>query len=81
MINQQGNVREIVPAIISNKNVEALKPLAKKPRILMIDEVDVFFSKDFHGNVYTPACRLQRPEITALIDMIWAHRTEKISWR
>lgn len=45
----------------------------------MIDEVDVFFSKDFHGNVYTPACKIQKTEIIALIDYIWANRYHKLT--
>ena len=40
-------------------------------KILLIDEVDVFFSKDFYGNNYTPAAKLKCAEIDALLDLIW----------
>ena len=43
---------------------------------MLIDEVDVFFSKDFYGNVYTPSASLSDPTITNLLDYVWEKRTE-----
>jgi len=45
-----------------------------RPKILLIDEVDVFFSKEFYGNVYTPSTVLRDPTVTALINFIWESR-------
>jgi hypothetical protein len=46
----------------------------KRPNILLIDEVDVFFSKDFYGNTYSPSASLRDPTINELIKYIWSQR-------
>lgn len=43
-------------------------------RVMIIDEVDVFFSKDFFGKLYSPATTIKSPEIEALANYIWNHR-------
>ena len=49
---------------------------------MLIDEVDVFFSKDFYGNIYTPLARLRDPTITNLTNFIWTNRnSSKMSIR
>jgi hypothetical protein len=35
---------------------------------------DVFFNKDFYGNLYCPSLRLKDDKITALINKIWKER-------
>lgn len=40
----------------------------------MIDEVDVFFSKDFYGNTYSPQAIIQNPSVIALLDLVWSMR-------
>ena len=42
--------------------------------ILLIDEVDVFFSKEFYGNLYTPSTVLRDPTVIALTNFIWESR-------
>jgi len=42
--------------------------------ILLIDEVDVFFSKDFFGNIYSPSIKLKDPSISKLLDKLWNYR-------
>jgi hypothetical protein len=77
VINEHGNVREIVKSIVSNEPSSAAsadKHARPRPKILLIDEVDVFFSKDFYGNVYTPTASLADPSIAALTDLIWRTR-------
>jgi methanogenic corrinoid protein MtbC1 len=46
----------------------------KRPRILLIDEVDVFFNKDFYGNSYYPCLLLNDENISKLIEFIWTNR-------
>lgn len=45
--------------------------MEKRPEILLIDEVDVFFSKNFYGEVYRPNAQLKDPLINILTDFIW----------
>ena len=42
--------------------------------MLLIDEVDVFFSDDFFGKVYQPQAQIKGPVISALTDYIWENR-------
>jgi len=43
-------------------------------RILIIDEVDVFFSKDFYGEKYIPALQLASDETRAIMEHIWTYK-------
>ncbi len=38
---------------------------------MLIDEVDVFFSKDFYGETYNPEYGLKDPKISEIMDNIW----------
>lgn len=40
----------------------------------MIDEVDVFFSKEFYNQSYTPIAEIKNPAITELFDYLWNNR-------
>ncbi len=53
----------------------------KRPKILLIDEVDVFFSRDFYGSVYTPSASLKDSTITNLVQYIWKQRKNGLIWR
>ena len=79
VINSTGNVRSMVEnMILSSERKDNMNTINEgydsnsfKYKILLIDEVDVFFSDEFYGRVYTPAARLESSEISALIDLIW----------
>jgi len=75
VINQNGSVRELVENLVMKGTVPK-KDFTKnrRPRVLIIDEVDVFFQKDFFGDLYTPAASLRSPQIIELIDYIWKNR-------
>jgi len=75
-LNSVCNLREQLRTMIQS-NEGAPKPLPEGvqiPRVLLIDEVDVFLSKDFYGQLYNPTFTLQSPEIMALQDVIWKKR-------
>ncbi len=76
VINENGNVRELVKSLISNETslLQSAKVVSNRPKILLIDEVDVFFSKEFYGRVYTPSATLSDPTIISLTDLIWKER-------
>ena len=44
----------------------------------MIGEVDVFFSPDFYGNLYTPSSSIQDDSISEMIKFIWSKRNEAL---
>ena len=72
-INRHGDVREMVRARMKGgDSVEARALPAARARILLIDEVDVFFTKEFYGSVYQPLTLLEDPTIDALVNRVWA---------
>ena len=48
--------------------------LCGEQRVLLIDEVDVFFSKRFYGETYNAGVTLRGPEITSLVRVIYEKR-------
>ena len=42
-----------------------------RPRIMIVDEVDVFFKKDFYGKLYRPFFLLQDKVVIDLMNWIW----------
>ena len=79
-INAHGNIRTLVENAIlpqredGKENGEDKKDdddSDKRWKILLIDEVDVFFSDNFYGKEYTPAAMLRHCAISNLTDFIW----------
>jgi len=85
LINQNGDIRQRVLKLVNPKDATTatVLPNRKEPRakILLIDEVDVFFNKDFYGNLYTPTASLVSPVIGQLTDAIWKRRNEGLNLR
>ncbi|CAF3312638.1 unnamed protein product, partial [Rotaria sp. Silwood2] len=81
IINENGDIRQAVEQLISkDSNIVAENAkIIKRPKILLIDEVDVFFSRDFYGNIYTPATSLKECTITSLVDYIWTHKKSELN--
>jgi hypothetical protein len=78
LLNQQCNVREKVREMIVNnqRTLTAVDTASRlRPKILLIDEVDVFLSDKYYGGVYIPSVYLKDPSIKALIDSIWQNKT------
>jgi hypothetical protein len=44
---------------------------------MLIDEVDVFFSKDFYGAQYRPQATISDSTVADLIDYIWSIKDNK----
>ncbi|CAF2540249.1 unnamed protein product [Rotaria sp. Silwood2] len=81
IINENGDIRQVVEQLVSKDSNLAVENarIIKRAKILLIDEVDVFFSRDFYGNIYIPATSLKDPSITLLINYIWAQRKSKLT--
>jgi hypothetical protein len=89
LINQRGSIRTMAQSYAAgDAELQGRERLPNaRPQVLMIDEVDVFFSKDFYGNVYRPLARLADPTITRLVRPVCkssptsAHCSTSILWR
>ncbi|CAF1185261.1 unnamed protein product [Adineta steineri] len=82
IINQNGEVRRLVEQLITTKNSSCIVQNSQRigrDKILLIDEVDVFFSQDFYGNLYTPSASLRDPTITSLINYVWTEKNSNLN--
>jgi len=70
------DIRKSVENFIKNGIINDSGSFKSKDEIniLLIDEVDVFFSKDFYGNTYSPSIKITDPCISILLDKLWSER-------
>lgn len=59
--------------ISSSKSINLFSPNSRK-RILLVDEVDVFFGKEFFGKFYSPSTSIKGPLIEDLVTYVWNNR-------
>ena len=77
LINEKGNVRDLVEAILTGRSIDSIiKTPDNRPKILLIDEVDVFFSPTFYGKTYDPIALLKDETISKLIRYAWKVRLD-----
>ena len=79
-VGQRGDVRKLTQNLLTG----TLKPVEapgtdNSEQVLLVDEVDVFFGKDFYGQTYNQVTHLATPEVVALIRAIWKERSNKPS--
>ena len=77
LLNEQCNVREKVrDMILTNKSTLPKIDTSKRirPKVLLIDEVDVFLSDKYYGGMYMPSVFLKDDAIKALLDSIWQNK-------
>jgi len=79
ILKENGDVRDILQKFISDGVLSNKKLKRKEKRVLFIDEVDVFFNKDFYGRLFTPSFTLKDPTIKALVSDIWQFQKKEIS--
>uniref|UniRef100_A0A7S4CT52 VWFA domain-containing protein n=1 Tax=Eutreptiella gymnastica TaxID=73025 RepID=A0A7S4CT52_9EUGL len=59
-------------AQLSNAARASIEP--SKPRMLLIDEVDVFFSRRFYGELFNAGIALRSPNISRLVRLVYSKR-------
>eukprot|EP01087_Luapelamoeba_hula_P010441 TRINITY_DN276_c0_g2_i2.p1 TRINITY_DN276_c0_g2~~TRINITY_DN276_c0_g2_i2.p1 ORF type:complete len:2599 (-),score=378.72 TRINITY_DN276_c0_g2_i2:48-6866(-) len=52
-------------------------PTSHKREILLFDEVDVFFDKEFYGATYNPSTYIRDPCVNQLMEYIWKNRANR----
>lgn len=80
-INEQhGNVRDAVDSLMrqTGKAGNVTQQNTSRPRVLLLDEVDVFFGKDFCGSTYKLSHMFSHPDVHALIHYIWTQSKDNI---
>ena len=81
IIMMDGNVRLGAKRLLEGelKKGDVITQHTGRDRILLIDEVDVFFSNHFYGNLWNPVVTLRSPEMAALLQLIWNGKTNELS--
>jgi hypothetical protein len=80
LINFQGDIRSATKNFLLSSNTSTTSRPARRTekRILLLDEVDVFFSPAFFGRTYNPATSYFSPDTKAILEYIWDHRQEGV---
>ena len=76
MLNKEGDVRALTLAVLNGSGTSGRRLAAAdavRPSILLLDEVDVFFSNDFCGDTYNAVCAYTNATVVALFKHLWAH--------
>ena len=84
VINEAGDVRELtLEALIPDRSASSIPfdtaTSNTMPRILLIDEVDVFFQNEFFGSTHNPACRVHNDQTIAIMKHIWDNRDRDLT--
>jgi len=76
IINREVDLKKYFTEIIFYKNVNYLSKnkVSNKYQVLLFDEIDVFFSKDFYGKLYSSSLLQTHQTINDLFQFIWDKR-------
>lgn len=81
ILEKHGNLRPKVDSILRQTGIQTAKKsekiIASVPRILLLDEVDVFFSPNFCGRTYKLAHMFPHDAVFKLIKYIWENAEKK----
>jgi len=79
ILYKEVNIKNYYKEIIFNKNENILTQFksSKRFQVMLFDEVDIFFSKDYYGKMYSPSIEYKDKTIIALFELIWKHRTKE----
>jgi hypothetical protein len=81
VINERGSIRELTEWVVGKRLPGIVNDLSNQPiKVLLIDEVDVFFGSSFYGNIYQPCLVVKDSCIQTLIKFIWAERANNLSF-
>ena len=73
IINKDGDMRRLVENCILEKgsSLPDRDATSSLPSVLLADEVDIFFGKEFFGATHNPGCKIRDPLLSELIDYVW----------
>jgi SecA DEAD-like domain len=76
-INSQGDIREYTRCFLEHITPTREHKADSRKHILLIDEVDVFFSREFYGATYNPSTTLKNHQVTEILEYIWKNRNNR----
>ena len=82
LINKRGDIRSAVHDFVVDGSLPSITSkdnnIAYRESILLVDEVDVLFSKSFYGVPYNPTVSVFHPTFNALASFIWNSRNNSM---
>lgn len=78
IINEQGELRSSVRQLVETGKHPTAKLFTNRQKVLIIDEVDVFFDMTFYGKIYQPMFVLKSEAISELIKSIWSMKNQPV---
>ena len=74
-LNKKCDIRTSVGDFLSTGKLEPSggRQYNEGASVLLIDEVDVFFEKDFYGSSYMPYANLRDEHVWGLVKLLWRH--------
>jgi SecA DEAD-like domain len=73
-INSRGDIREYTRCFLERTTPTRGHKADSRKHILLLDEVDVFFSREFYGATYNPSTTLKNHQVTEILEYIWKNR-------
>eukprot|EP00475_Leptophrys_vorax_P028905 TRINITY_DN420_c0_g1_i3.p1 TRINITY_DN420_c0_g1~~TRINITY_DN420_c0_g1_i3.p1 ORF type:complete len:1644 (-),score=423.25 TRINITY_DN420_c0_g1_i3:60-4415(-) len=77
VLNESMDVRKTTLEFLECGKIEPTGTPSSTVRILLIDEVDVFFDESFYGNLYLPVARLSSENVYRLAGKIWTDSSKR----
>eukprot|EP00475_Leptophrys_vorax_P031010 TRINITY_DN4682_c0_g1_i4.p1 TRINITY_DN4682_c0_g1~~TRINITY_DN4682_c0_g1_i4.p1 ORF type:complete len:1758 (-),score=418.12 TRINITY_DN4682_c0_g1_i4:53-4783(-) len=74
ILNENVHVRDTTLQFLKRGKVPKPRESTSFEKILLIDEVDVFFDESFYGNLYLPVASLSSEKIFRLARQVWTNR-------
>ncbi|KAL4512826.1 hypothetical protein ABPG72_017511 [Tetrahymena utriculariae] len=75
-LNVRQSTLSVIKQGVQNQGINQKKNISNH-RILLIDEVDIFFNMDFYGKTYNPVVSFVTEEIKNIITDIWKQKGQK----
>eukprot|EP01087_Luapelamoeba_hula_P010439 TRINITY_DN276_c0_g1_i1.p1 TRINITY_DN276_c0_g1~~TRINITY_DN276_c0_g1_i1.p1 ORF type:complete len:2464 (-),score=305.43 TRINITY_DN276_c0_g1_i1:82-7473(-) len=76
LFNAEVDVRQATHSFLYGQPYNP-KKAPNRPRILLFDEVDVFFDKEFYGATYNPSTYIRDPCVNQVMEYIWKNRNNR----
>lgn len=74
VLNESGDLRQLALNTLTGHRSTSILP-SNTRKVLLIDEVDVFFSENFYGQTYNPVAYFSSEETIAMMNHIWTTRS------
>ena len=81
VINERGSIKDQTEWVLGKRQTGMVNNLTNQTfKVLLIDEVDVFFGSSFYGNIYQPKLVVKDKCIQDLIKFIWEERQNNLTY-